>query len=81
MYESIYRNVRVVTHNKQYIPHSTMHSRKFVSVARRSEAQLNDNHMKEEFTFWFMVLLLTTATIIIIGEITGLVDGFIRSFE
>ena len=37
--------------------------------------------MKEELTFWLMVLLLTTATILIIGEITGLVDGFIRSFE
>lgn len=33
--------------------------------------------MKEELTFWLMVLLLTLATIIIIGEMTGLVDGVI----
>lgn len=37
--------------------------------------------MKEEITFWLMVFLLTIATIIIIGEMTGLVDGFINSIE
>jgi len=37
--------------------------------------------MKEDLTFWLMVFLLTTAAIIIIGEMTGLVDGFIKSFE
>jgi len=36
--------------------------------------------MKQEFTFWLMVLLLTVATMIIIGEVSGLVDGFINSF-
>ncbi len=34
--------------------------------------------MKQELTFWLMALLLTVAVIIIIGEVSGLVDGVIN---
>jgi hypothetical protein len=36
--------------------------------------------MKEEFTFWLMVLLLTGACIAIIGEVSGMTNRFINSF-
>ena len=54
---------------------------KFALDVGRLEARLSGNSMKEELTFWLTVILLTLATIIIIGEMTGLVDGFIKSFE
>lgn len=35
--------------------------------------------MKEELTFWLMVLLLTVACIAIIGEVSGMTNEIIYS--
>ncbi len=42
---------------------------------------MNLPQFTDEAKFWGMVILLTVALIIIIGEVTGLADGFINSFN
>lgn len=37
------------------------------------------NYMKEELTFWLMVLLLTFACVAIIGEVSGMTNRLIYS--
>lgn len=37
--------------------------------------------LTDDALFYFIVVIVTVAVIIIIGEMTGLVDGFINSFN